>query len=169
MVGRCAVDMIERVARVLCAGDADQLGPMREDDGRKVDAGKPRWSAYVGEAEDALEAIREPTPEMIKAGGLGGVRTSGRSHERNSRQRSFLGDAECCGAPVMDERSRLMTTTSLIRAAADHVTASKPVTIGWNEQVQIRWNGGDTADILTVGPFPRKKGTVPVTVGGRPR
>lgn len=61
--------MIEAVARAIC-GDVDpaqdRLGPMYEDDGRFIEARKPRWSGWVEEAVCALRALPLP-PEALNA------------------------------------------------------------------------------------------------------
>lgn len=59
---------IERVARALARSDSDKIGPFICDDGRKVAAGKPGWTAWVEDARDAIEAMREPTEAMNERG-----------------------------------------------------------------------------------------------------
>lgn len=55
------MDMIERVARKICADggfDPDEAMPN----------GGPRWKYYEPGARAAIEAMREPTHEMLLAG-----------------------------------------------------------------------------------------------------
>ena len=66
--------MVERVARAICGGEADEPGPYRMDDGRKVEAGEVGWMAWQNEARAAIAAMREPTEEMKKAGAYAFVR-----------------------------------------------------------------------------------------------
>lgn len=67
-------EMVERVARVLCA--ADRLDP--DEDWRvsggimltvAIECGKAqRWRTYAPKARAAIEAMREPTQAMTDAG-----------------------------------------------------------------------------------------------------
>lgn len=52
--------MIERVARAICTANG---GDPDSDDHRQ-----PTWRDYVPEARAAIEAMREPSRVMIKAG-----------------------------------------------------------------------------------------------------
>lgn len=52
-------EMIERVARALAKSDGV------DPDYRKCGIGIPKWERYVGEARAAIEAMREPTQEML--------------------------------------------------------------------------------------------------------
>lgn len=54
-------EMRERIARALCKSD-------RKDPDSHHFAGKLLWEAYVHSADAVLNALREPTPEMVKAG-----------------------------------------------------------------------------------------------------
>jgi hypothetical protein len=53
--------MVERVARALCTLDIPNGSP---DD---MFGSKPRWVHYVPAAMTAIEAMREPTPSILKA------------------------------------------------------------------------------------------------------
>lgn len=70
-------EMIERVARALAAQDNPDLNPdtlavrgtpQNWARGFLPDApSAPLWQFYVGDARAAMEAMREPTPAMLKA------------------------------------------------------------------------------------------------------
>jgi hypothetical protein len=73
------MDMVERVARALCARlgrDPDTLGPsiVVTDMGSMGIAAtfngppEPAWKSYEAEARAAIEAMREPTEAMVEAG-----------------------------------------------------------------------------------------------------
>ncbi len=55
------MNMLERVARGIC----ESLG--HDPDCNSL--GRPEWPSYLSVARAAIEAMREPTEEMAKAGG----------------------------------------------------------------------------------------------------
>ena len=61
-------DMVERVARALCRVDSHPENATMD--------GKPLWMDYIPEARAAIEAMREPTGAMAKAGAGAELTTS---------------------------------------------------------------------------------------------
>lgn len=59
-------DMVERVARAICAsmGYAPDMDASQEFTNRTG----PMWMAYIQEARAAIGAMREPTEAMVEAG-----------------------------------------------------------------------------------------------------
>jgi hypothetical protein len=53
-------EMVERVARAICRG----VGQVRPD---VILTDEPAWHQYIYAARAAIEAMREPTPEMLRA------------------------------------------------------------------------------------------------------
>lgn len=66
-------EMVERVARAICearGGDPDVLLSINSayDDGRpEADVAIPNWRNHAAAARAAIEAMREPSPEMLAA------------------------------------------------------------------------------------------------------
>lgn len=65
-----AESMVEKVARAICAaqgvGPDEPLASFESDIGRRE---QPAWQLYRYEARAAIEAMKYPTPEMLKASG----------------------------------------------------------------------------------------------------
>lgn len=57
-------NIIERVARAICRSDGTDPSVMITIDGIEA----PVWTLCANAARAAIEAMREPTPEMVKAG-----------------------------------------------------------------------------------------------------
>lgn len=57
------MNMVEKVARALCIAGGNENPDMETDPD-----GKPAWTHYAGWSRAAIEAMREPTPIMKKAG-----------------------------------------------------------------------------------------------------
>lgn len=65
--------MIEKVARALCAADNDDPDGLASDIVHRPPHGNkfvdvPAWTKRTKEARAAIEAMKEPTPQMTKAG-----------------------------------------------------------------------------------------------------
>ncbi len=64
-------EIVERAARAIAAVLTDEGMPVYPpEDGDHDDVERARWNTVIVAARSAIEAMREPTPEMIEAGRL---------------------------------------------------------------------------------------------------
>lgn len=62
-------DMLERCARALCIDrDPDNIQGGPHPHGLWIDEGEPWWTGYTVAARAVLEALREPTSDVLSAG-----------------------------------------------------------------------------------------------------
>lgn len=64
--------MVEKVARAICKAMGENPDCVTErflPGSCQTDEGEPHWKGYVEHARAALEAVREPTQEMLNARG----------------------------------------------------------------------------------------------------
>ena len=69
------MNMVEKVARAICEAQGDDPDYLEPGDAHGIDAyfsdGEPafrRWKNYIREARAAIEAMREPSNAILKAG-----------------------------------------------------------------------------------------------------
>lgn len=61
-------EVVERVARALCLSDLVHVALGGEIGPSETAYADGNWPKYERKARAALEALREPTPEMVEAG-----------------------------------------------------------------------------------------------------
>lgn len=59
-------EMVERVARAIC----EAVGPEDSSQVKSSMGDWPAWHDWVPQAKAALASMKEPTPYMVRAGGL---------------------------------------------------------------------------------------------------